>query len=75
MVPRMFEVCVQVTRAVWGERRGLSDSGVRCGFVVESIGDQNLRVMLRVVARKTQEAMLAPWSTVLGGEISWGVDA
>jgi len=59
MVPRMLEVCVQVTRAVCGDRRGLSDSGVRCGFVEESVGDQNLSVMLRVLARKTQEAMLA----------------
>jgi len=34
--------------------------------VEESVGDQNLRVMLRVEARKTQEATLASWSTVLG---------
>jgi len=66
MVPRMLEVWVQVTRAVCSERRGFKDSGVRWGFVEESVGDQNLRVMLSVLARKTQEAMLASWSTVLG---------
>jgi hypothetical protein len=65
IVPRMLLVCVHVTSAVCSESSGFSDSGVKCGLRDLSVGDQNLRVILRVLARKTQEAMLASWSTVL----------
>ena len=63
IVPRMLLVCVHVTRHVLVVRRRFSDSGVRWGFVLESVGYHHFICRPRVEAKKTQEAILASWST------------
>lgn len=62
MLPRMLEVWVQATSFVFGESRVARTEGSRCGFVVEE-GVHHFIVQERQLARASQEAMLASWSS------------
>jgi len=73
-LPRILDVWVQVTKQVSLVRSGFNDSGVKCGFVLESLGCHHLILRPRVEARKTQDAMLASWSTteqIISAEGPW----
>lgn len=62
MVPRILLECVQVTSFVFADINGRRFSAVNFRSPGSEEGVHHLSVRLRILARRTQEEMLASWS-------------